>query len=340
FFHNINHYRNGGPTDEQPIGTPEQRDAFVKAAKRIQEKRTELQAKITAIESEFRRLAKADGTDSADLIKLIRTDGPRVLGQQKYDQWEQLTFAFNESRAADRMPKIDMALCVTEAGPRAPETFVMLRGNPHVKGDKVEPAFPTIFNLAKPLLPEPPPGAQSSGRRRVLADRIASPDNVLTSRVIVNRLWQHHFGRGIVRSPNDFGMQGMRPTHPELLDWLASEFVDKGWRMKALHRLILNSSAYQMSSRGNPEALKLDPMNDLFWRFDMRRLTGEEIRDSILAVSGNLDLKMFGPGIYPEIPEEVLQGQSMPGRGWKRKAPAEEQNRRSVYVHVKRSLLL
>src|SRR5262245_7339113 len=195
FFHNINHYRNGGPTDEQPIGTPEQRDAFVKAAKRIQEKRTELQAKITAIESEFRRLAKADGTDSGDLIKLITHDGPRVLGQQKYDQWEQLTFAFNESRAADRMPRIDMALCVTEAGPRAPETFVMLRGNPHVKGDKVEPAFPTIFNQAKPQLPEPPPGAKSSGRRRVLADWIASPDNVLTSRGIVNRPWQHQFGR-------------------------------------------------------------------------------------------------------------------------------------------------
>jgi mono/diheme cytochrome c family protein len=340
FFHNINHYRNGGPTDEQPIGTPEQREAFAKAAKKVQDKRAELQAKITAIENEFRRLAKADGTASADLIKLIRTDGPRILGQQKYDQWEQLTFAFNESRAAERMPKIDMALCVTEAGPRAPDTFVMLRGNPHVKGDKVEPAFPTIFNLPQPKLPDPPAGAKSSGRRRMLADWIASPDNVLTARVIVNRLWQHHFGRGIVRSPNDFGMQGMRPTHPELLDWLAAEFVEKGWRMKALHRLILTSNAYQMSSRGNAEALKLDPTNDLFWRFDMRRLTGEEIRDSILAVSGNLDLKMFGPSIYPEIPEEVLQGQSMPGRGWKRKAPAEEQNRRSVYVHVKRSLLL
>jgi hypothetical protein len=216
---------------------------------------------------------------------------------------------------------------------------VLLRGNPHVKGDKVEPAFPTIFNLPEPKLPEPEPTAKTSGRRSVLANWIASPDNVMTARVMVNRLWQHHFGRGIVRSPNDFGMQGTRPTHPELLDWLASEFVARGWSMKAMHRLILTSNAYQMSSRGNAEALKLDPANDLIWRFDMRRLSGEEIRDSILAISGNLNLKMHGPSVYPEIPREVLEGQSQPGRGWLKSLP-EEQNRRSVYVHVKRSLLL
>ncbi len=228
---------------------------------------------------------------------------------------------------------------MTEPGPTAPETFVLLRGNPHVKGDKVAPAFPSVFNLPEPVIPRPKPGARTSGRRLVLANWIASPDNPLTARVMVNRLWQHHFGRGIVRTPNDFGLHGFRPTHPELLDWLASEFVASGWRMKAMHRLILTSNAYQMSSRGNPQGLKADPVNDLFWRFDMRRLSGEEIRDSILAVSGNLNLKMFGPSVYPEIPREVLAGQSVPGRGWP-VSPPPEQNRRSVYVHVKRSLLL
>jgi hypothetical protein len=156
---------------------------------------------------------------------------------------------------------------------------------------------------------------------------------------MVNRLWQHHFGRGIVRSPNDFGFQGSRPTHPELLDWLASEFALRGWSMRAVHRLILTSNAYRMSSRGNEKAMAADPVNDLFWRFDMRRLSAEEIRDSILAVSGNLNVKMYGPSVFPEIPKEVLAGQSVPGRGWT-VSPPDEQNRRSVYVHVKRSLLL
>jgi hypothetical protein len=145
-------------------------------------------------------------------------------------------------------------------------------------------------------------------------------------------------GRGIVRTPNDFGLQGFRPTHPELLDWLASEFAAKGWRLKTLHRLILTSNTYRMSSRGNPQGLAADPVNDLFWRFDMRRLSAEEIRDSILAVTGCLNLKMYGPGVRPEIPKEVLAGQSVPGRGWV-VSPIKEQNRRSVYVHVKRSLL-
>lgn len=279
FFHNINHFRNGGPTDEMPIFTsPEVSKVYAAEARALEEKR-------------------------------------------------------------NQTPPAERALCVTESGPTAPETFVLMRGNPHVKGDKVEPAFPSVFNLPDPVLPPRKPGARTSGRRLVLANWIASPANPLTARVMVNRLWQHHFGRGIVRSPNDFGLHGFRPTHPELLDWLASEFVAKGWSMKAMHRLILTSNAYRMSSRGNPQALTADPMNDLFWRFDMRRLSGEEIRDSILAVSGNLNLKMFGPSVYPEIPREVLAGQSVPGRGWP-VSPPDEQNRRSVYVHVKRSLLL
>ena len=115
----------------------------------------------------------------------------------------------------------------------------------------------------------------------VLANWIASPDNPLTARVMVNRIWQYHFGRGIVRSSSNFGLQGDRPTHPELLDLLADEFVRRGWSMKAMHRLILTSNVYRMSSRSNDRALSVDPTNDLFWRFDMRRLTAEEIRDSI-----------------------------------------------------------
>src|SRR5262249_36152463 len=150
-----------------------------------------------------------------------------------------------------QVPPAERALCVTEAGPAAPDTFILQRGNPHVQGDRVAPGFPTVFSLPEPVIPAPKPGARTSGRRMVLANWIASKGNPMTARVMVNRLWQHHFGRGIVRSPNDFGLQGIRPTHPELLDWLASEFVERGWSMKAMHRLILTSNTYRMSSRGN-----------------------------------------------------------------------------------------
>src|SRR5262249_21702233 len=180
--------------------------------------------------------------------------------------------------------------------------------------------------------------AKTSGRRRVLADWIASPDNPLTARALVNRIWQHHFGRGLVRSPSDFGYRGAPPTHPELLDWLAGEFIARGWSLKAMHRLIVTSSAYRMSSRPDPAALRRDPENDLFWRFDLRPLTAEEGRDPGPPARGNLNAAtMYGPSVYPRIEREVLAGQSRPGSGWGRSSP-QEQARRSVYVHVKRSL--
>jgi hypothetical protein len=213
-----------------------------------------------------------------------------------------------------------------------------MRGNPHVPGEKVEPGFLQVVSSADAVVPTADPAAKTCGRRRVLADWIASPENPLTARVLANRLWQYHFGRGIVRSPNNFGVQGDKPTHPELLDWLATELIRGGWRLKPLHRLIMTSNTYKQSSRAASECLAKDPANDLFWRFDMRRLTGEEVRDSVLAVTGVLNPKMFGPGVYVDIPPEVLAGQSVPGKGWG-KSPPDEQARRSVYIHVKRSLL-
>ncbi|MFM8224446.1 MAG: DUF1553 domain-containing protein, partial [Planctomycetaceae bacterium] len=165
------------------------------------------------------------------------------------------------------------------------------------------------------------------------------PDNPLTWRVMANRLWQHHFGRGIVATPNDFGQLGEPPTHPELLDWLARQLIERGGSLKAMHRLILTSNAWRMSSGGSPAGLGRDAGNNLFWRFNMRRLSAEELRDSILATTGSLRLEAGGPGVYPRIPAEVLAGQSVPGSGWG-KSPPEQANRRSVYVHVKRSLLV
>jgi hypothetical protein len=157
--------------------------------------------------------------------------------------------------------------------------------------------------------------------------------------VMVNRVWQYHFGRGIVPTPSDFGKFGEKPTHPELLDWLASEFVSGGWTLKRLHRLIMLSSTYQLSAKADPADLKADPANALHWRFDMRRLTAEEVRDSILTASGNLNPKMYGPSVYPKLSAEVLAGISYTNKKehWPDSPPGDA-NRRSVYVFVKRSL--
>jgi hypothetical protein len=171
-----------------------------------------------------------------------------------------------------------------------------------------------------------------------LANWITDEAHPLTARVMVNRIWQYHFGRGIVRSSNDFGFQGDAPTHPELLEFLAHRFMEHGWQMKDLHRYIMLSNTYQMSSSYNEQAFAADPLNQLFWRFDLRRLTAEELRDSILAVNGRLNTQaMFGPSVFTKLSEEVLAGQSIPGDGWGESSP-EDQRRRSIYIHVKRSL--
>jgi len=324
-----------------------------------------------------------DGTPLADrrgkrkdFQTLIKSRGAAVLGAKRFDEYSNLTKELDQLKR-HKVPA-DYALCVTEVGPNPPESFVLARGNPLSQGDKVDPAYLTVLGGGKASQAKPTAGAKTSGRRLALADWIASPDNRLTSRVIVNRIWQHHFGRGIVRSPNNFGMLGDRPTHPELLDWLASTFVsgdarvdedaetrgrgdaekslDAGssprlrvsasprlglsaaWRLKSLHKLILTSNVYRQSSRSNEAGAAADPNNDLFWRFNPRRLSAEEVRDSTYAVTGRLNLKMGGPGFYPEISREVLAGQSRPGDGWGKSSP-EEQARRAIYIHVKRSLV-
>jgi len=342
FFHNINHFRNGGPTDEAPVvGTGSERQSFEQRITELAQQRKQLQEQVEEWELNFKQLLEGEPGRGAvllaDLPDLIRKEGKRVLGEERFQQYMELKRKLRRSHFPSDVPT---ALAVTEAGPKAPETFVLIRGSAHAKGPKVEPGFPEVLGGSTPAIPEPPPGAKTSGRRTVLANWVASPDNPLTARVMANRLWQYHFGRGIVRSPNNFGLQGDAPTHPELLDWLAGEFVARGWSMKAMHRLIMTSSTYRMAATGSdPNALAADPRNDLMWRFDLRRLTAEELRDSILALNGTLNRKVYGPSVFPPIPKEVLAGQSVPGKGWDTSGP-EDSARRSVYVHVKRSLRL
>ena len=218
------------------------------------------------------------------------------------------------------------------------QMFVLQRGSPHVPGEPVDPDFPEIFNSESLELTSLKPSEKSSGRRRALAEWITSKNNLLAARVAVNRIWQFHFGRGIVRSANNFGQLGTPPTHPELLDWLALRFIETGWSFKEMHRFIMSSRTYQMSSSIQEAAAAVDPNNDLFWKFDSRRLSAEEIRDSILLTNGSLNSNPYGPSFYPQLSREVLAGQSRPGSGWGQSNEAD-QNRRSVYIHVKRSLL-
>jgi mono/diheme cytochrome c family protein len=242
------------------------------------------------------------------------------------------------------VPAQEFALSVNNCLTNPPATFINIRGNPHALGTEVKPGFPEVFGIADPPMPTPAKDAKSSGRRTVLANWLAADSNPMTARVMVNRLWLHHFGQGLVASPNDFGKLGFQPTHTELLNWLAAEFMkpsDNGaaWTLKRMHKLLMTSAAYQRSSQANAENAKTDPANTWYWRFNMRRLNAEEVRDSVLAASGQLNLQVGGPSVYPKIPREVLAGQSVPGSGWHyNPGKPEEGNRRSVYVHVKRSL--
>ena len=282
------------------------------------------------------REARGRKKQEAELVAAIKADGPRLLGADGVRDYEEKRAALEALKK--EQVAVDKALVVSEHGREAPATHLFYRGNPHLPRDPVEPGVPAILRTAAPEIVALPEGIPSTGRRTALAKWLVSPENPLTARVLVNRIWQHHFGRGLVRSSSNFGMLGDAPTHPELLDWLASELVAGGWKLKRIHRLIVTSAAYRASSRADAAALAADPLNDALWRFDMRRLTAEELRDAIHVASGQFNPKMFGPGIYPEIPAEVLAGQSRPGSGWGRSAP-EEEARRSVYIHVKRSLL-
>ena len=238
---------------------------------------------------------------------------------------------------ATRPPEPPRAYIWREDGPVGPVSHLFQRGNPSLPAEEVAAGFPAILVDVPP--PPSTPTARTTGRRRQLAEWLVRPEHPLTARVMVNRIWQHHFGNGIVGTENDFGVMGAAPTHPELLDWLAADFIAGGWKIKRMHRQILLSSTYRMSSQPNEAAEAVDPSCDLLWRFPPRRLEAEAIRDLVLAASGQLNLQAGGPSVFPKISESVLAGQSRPGSGWTVSEPAQAA-RRSVYVFVKRTLLV
>jgi hypothetical protein len=275
-----------------------------------------------------------------DRNRVLKNKLKSHLSGKQWSAYQSLKERAKENlEAAKRLPPREMVMGLAKYRKIDKPTFVLYRGNPTSPADEVTPAFPTIFDLDKPEFPNKVNDPETSaGRRRVLADWIANEDNMLTARVMANRIWQYHFGRGIVRSSNNFGQLGTPPTHPELLDWLALKLIQGDWKLKPIHRLIMSSRAYQMASVANDAALAKDPNNELFWRFDPRRLSAEEVRDSILVASGSLNRSVYGPSVYPKMSAEALAGQSKPGNGWG-KSTNDQQNRRSIYVYVKRSLI-
>jgi mono/diheme cytochrome c family protein len=236
-----------------------------------------------------------------------------------------------------RPQKYPTAMTIGEEGREPLPSYFLHRGSPSAKGSLMEPGVLTVANWGGARFSEPPPDAPTSHRRGAFAAWVASERNPLTARVMANRIWQHHFGAGIVRTPSNFGKTGERPTHPELLDWLAAEFIESGWSIKTMHRRMMTSKAYQMASDDVAANMQTDPDNRLFWRMPRQRLEAEILRDQMLAVTGTLDAAIGGPAVFPYIDPALFQ--SSTGRTWPGKPIGDPSTwRRSLYVFLKRSI--
>lgn len=227
---------------------------------------------------------------------------------------------------------------VFENGTDAASQFIYAGGDHHRPVDEVQPAFPALFTPGK-TQPAITPTDHSSGRRSALANWLASADNAVVPRVFVNRLWAHYFENGIVSTVSDFGRAGQKPTHPELLDYLAKRFVDSGWSTKAITREILLSSVYRQSSAERQDVAAADPYNKLLAQFPRKRLDAEQVRDSLLAAAGLLTPKDGGPGAFPRLPKVIYEAsaRNVPDF-WPQTDKAEDRYSRSIYMYVRRSL--
>jgi hypothetical protein len=351
--------------DDYPIASPSERAVYEEESRRWEGEVTALQQAVIHLEAPARAaltpellptvndetaaaLARSESERTAAEVHLVfdAWAKDRRIGPEAWDRLlDPVSASLRKAWLAQLSrlkkagpPNLPHARGIDETSPEAPPTFVLNRGDFALKGEPVAPAFPLVLcRDPRTAVPAESPKAHSTGRRKALADWLVAPDNPLTSRVIVNRLWQHHFGQGLVATASDFGTMGAEPTHPELLDWLATELIARGWSLKALHRLMVTSATYRQSSRGNPAAAAADPENSLLWRHNRQRLDGEAIRDSLLTVSGQLNPEMNGPCIFPELPTE-LSRLTTKGIAWPVSPDVRDRNRRSLYVFVRRNL--
>lgn len=255
--------------------------------------------------------------------------GPK---KERYETLEKQLAEFDQLKPA----ALPTAMTVIDAAGPAPATHRLAVGDHRKPLEEVQPGFPAFLGNSEPAIA---PRGSSSGRRAALADWLCRADHPLTARVMVNRIWQHHFGEGIVATPNDFGAMGQPASHPELLDWLAVEFVERGWSVKEMHRLMVTSATYRQSSLvdlDRPEvakALEVDGQNRLLWHARRRRLESEAIRDVMLQLSAQLNERMFGKSAQPELPPGMDQTAS-----WKPDKNPHDRQRRSIYVLARRNL--
>lgn len=288
------------------------------------------------VEVSAETLAKLDPAAAAEL-KRYSTAAAEVRKFRIRDELQKLSDQAKAIR--ETIPKEHFLRILSEKPNEVPATFVFHRGDHQQPKEKVEARGLSVLGAPKI---SPPEGLKTSGRRLQFAHYLTSGDHPLTARVFANRIWAHHFGRGIVSTTGDFGYLGERPTHRELLDWLAAEFVESGWRVKHLHRLILTSRIYQQSSTGSPALVAADPDNRLLGRWPIRRLESETLRDVILHTAGKLNAKMYGepvPVMEDEVGQIVLGKENLDGE----RKPTKpipllgEEFRRSLYIQVRRT---
>jgi hypothetical protein len=320
--------------DDTPLNLAEEQEEIARHNADIDQQVAQAEANRAAIQDAVKQgLKKGEAEPSDNEVKAAYNDDER-----KSDD----NLAKSIERLRSQRKKYEVGLLMTDEPGDIPTTHILYQGDHKQPREAVEPGFLSIFDPAPSTIAQSA-SDRTKGRRLTLANWIASPENPLTARVFVNRVWQQHFGRGLVATPNDFGYSGARPTHPELLDYLASEFVREGWSVKKLHRLIVTSETYCQSSQVQSLAER-DDENRLYERQNLRRLSAEQLRDALLAVSGLLAPKTGGKPVWPELPPEILQANpaflddnATRTKGWY-PSPAAEQAVRSVYLVQKRTV--
>ena len=352
-FNGLRRSQNGRREVSLPVGA---RDQLARQSQR-DDRIKELEGQIDKLREDFRieRLRSGRSGLPENAVAALLEDAKKRTEEQKRLAREYSSEMIRETAAAlspelvGRIAALEAEIAVVRRSTseldrgyylyesKPPEVVhVLMRGRAASPGEVAVPVLPTALVASQPTFSSQ---GSSSGRRLALARWIASPENPLTARVLVNRVWQQHLGQGLVRTGGDFGIMGDRPSHPELLDWLASRFVQEGWSLKKLHTLIMTSNTYRMDKTPVAEYLEADPENRLLWRVHYRRLEAEAIRDSMLAASGQLNRKMYGPSMVPPIPEAALEGHPDPDKIW-HTSNEREASRRTVYAFIKRSMLI